>query len=341
MIKKIASLAMVATLVVTMIGCTPAEEKTDTQAGGETPVASVEAKDTVVTVGDESASVERFNKYFLIQKRLYEGYFGADIMEKDVNGTLFKDILKEEVINSIVSEIVINQYVASTGYTPAEEEVTTKVDEFYKSIETNETEKAFYDSIGVDRTFVTFSISSQLNQVKLREMILEEIRKDETKLSSLYSSYVLEVDASHILVADEETAKTVLARLEAGDTFVDLAAEFSTDGSKDNGGNLGYFGKGKMVPEFEAAAFGLEVGEISQPVQTQFGYHIIKLNDKKTVQSLIDQEKTEDEINAAKEVIVESLYQEAFTAKLEELKTNATVSTFPENVDITSLLSKE
>ena len=69
--------------------------------------------------------------------------------------------------------------------------------------------------------------------------------------------------------------------LDAGEKFEDLAKEYSSDGSAEQGGDLGWFGPGKMVPEFEEAAYALEVNEISEPVQSQFGFHIIKVTEKK------------------------------------------------------------
>ncbi|RID88550.1 hypothetical protein D1970_01645 [Mesobacillus zeae] len=95
--------------------------------------------------------------------------------------------------------------------------------------------------------------------------------------------YKEEVKVSHILVNDEKTAKEVKERLDKGEDFAQLASEHSIDpGSKDIGGKLGYLIKGDMVPEFDKVAFSLEVNKASGPVKTQYGYHIIKVTDKKT-----------------------------------------------------------
>lgn len=85
-----------------------------------------------------------------------------------------------------------------------------------------------------------------------------------------------EICASHILVEHEHEAQDVLKKLKEGKSFEELAKQFSKCPSGEEGGSLGSFGKGQMVKAFETAAFGLKVGEISPPVKTQFGYHIIK-----------------------------------------------------------------
>lgn len=97
---------------------------------------------------------------------------------------------------------------------------------------------------------------------------------------------VNEVKARHILVKTQEEALAIVKRLEAGEKFEDIAKEVSTDpGSGANGGDLGWFGPGQMVPEFEKAAFGLDVGAYTkEPVQSQFGFHIILVEDKRTQQ---------------------------------------------------------
>ena len=94
-----------------------------------------------------------------------------------------------------------------------------------------------------------------------------------------------EVRARHILVETEDEAKAIIADLDAGGDFEAIAKEKSKDGAAAQGGDLGYFGQGRMVPEFEQAAFAMEVGAHSkEPVQSQFGWHVIKVEDKRPVQ---------------------------------------------------------
>ena len=95
------------------------------------------------------------------------------------------------------------------------------------------------------------------------------------------------VSDSHILVDSEDKALELLSKIRAGEiTFEDAAAEHSSCPSGRNGGNLGEFGHGQMVPEFDEACFSMEVGAISEPVKTQFGYHIIRLDSKKAAEPM-------------------------------------------------------
>jgi peptidyl-prolyl cis-trans isomerase C len=94
-----------------------------------------------------------------------------------------------------------------------------------------------------------------------------------------------EIHARHILVKTEDEAKAIIKQLDEGKDFTELAKEKSEDTSKSDGGDLGYFTKGRMVPEFEEAAFALEKGTYTKtPVKSQFGFHVIKVEDKRDAQ---------------------------------------------------------
>lgn len=88
------------------------------------------------------------------------------------------------------------------------------------------------------------------------------------------------VRASHILVSTKEEALSIKAKIDKGESFESMAQKYSKCPSGKNGGDLGYFGRGEMVPSFETAAFDLPIGKVSDPVQTQFGWHLIKVTDK-------------------------------------------------------------
>lgn len=122
---------------------------------------------------------------------------------------------------------------------------------------------------------------------ELQKKIFDSITVEDKAVEDYYNKnidsykYGAQVKASHILVDTEEKAREVLDKLNNGADFAEVAKEYSTGPSGKNGGDLGYFEKGDMVPEFAEAAFSLKVGEISKPVKTKFGYHIIKVFDKK------------------------------------------------------------
>ncbi len=129
-----------------------------------------------------------------------------------------------------------------------------------------------------------------------------------------------QIKASHILVKTEDEAKKVMGRLKKGEKFADIAKAVSIDkGSAINGGDLGYFSKGQMVPEFEKAASIMNIGDVSSaPVRTEFGYHIIKVTDKKKG-PVIEFEKIKDMIS---QKLSGGKQKEAFEQYIAELKKN-------------------
>ncbi len=134
-----------------------------------------------------------------------------------------------------------------------------------------------------------------------------------------------EFDASHILVETEEEAIAIIARLESGADFATTAQEVSTGPSGPSGGALGWFGMGMMVPEFEAAVVDMEIGAISAPVQTQFGWHVIKLNDTR--------EKPAPDIDTVRSELASEIQEQAITETIDSLLETAEIVR-PEGIEI-------
>jgi parvulin-like peptidyl-prolyl isomerase len=162
---------------------------------------------------------------------------------------------------------------------------------------------------GIEKTGLTSAEYEQLFETELlREKLYDIVTADTPHVQE-------QVWARHILVTTEAEAKTVIQRLNNGENFGKLAAELSQDtASASKGGDLGWFGKGQMVPAFEEAAFSLKVGEISQPVQSSFGWHVIQVIDRANL-PLTDSEYTQAR-------------QTAFDDYLTQLRDNADVKIY-------------
>ena len=125
------------------------------------------------------------------------------------------------------------------------------------------------------------------------------------------------VNASHILVDTEEKALELIKELEGGADFAELAREHSSCPSKEQGGSLGDFTEGQMVPEFDKAVFAMEVGEVTKtPVQTQFGYHLIKLN-AKTEERVAELDTVKSQIG---DMLLNEKRRKAYESKINQLK---------------------
>jgi len=154
-------------------------------------------------------------------------------------------------------------------------------------------------------------------EIESKAKVTEQDAKNYYEKHKAELASVSQIRASHILVKTEAEAKQILEKLKKGGNFAELAKKYSIDpGSAKNGGDLGYFSSGQMVPEFEQAAAKLKPGEISEPVKTKFGYHIIKVTDRKMGKPV--------EFEKVKSVIMQRLsaekQKEVFDAYIEGLK---------------------
>ncbi|MCD8501703.1 MAG: peptidylprolyl isomerase [Bacillaceae bacterium] len=199
----------------------------------------------------------------------------------------------------------------------SEEEINNKIDEQIAEIREEleqqmgiETEEDFYSFLahnGISDSEVFRKMLKQ--QIVVQEYAIKDIEVSEEEVEAEYNSLfgnVQEVQASHILVDDLETAELIKEKLDAGADFAELAIEYSKDpGSGQKGGELGFFPRGQMVPAFEEVAFSLSVGEISDPVESQFGYHIIFVTDQvvydKTFEEAEEEIRTNLQLNQAEQ----------------------------------------
>ncbi|MGJ8615765.1 MAG: peptidylprolyl isomerase [Sulfitobacter sp.] len=140
---------------------------------------------------------------------------------------------------------------------------------------------------------VTLSIENETRSLTAGEVI-ERVMAEQISEDAIQAAYDEEYadanlgeeyNAAHILVETEEEAKAIVEELAGGADFAKLAKEKSTGPSGPSGGSLGWFGAGMMVPDFEAAVVDMETGAVSAPVKTQFGWHVIKLNEKRTAEA--------------------------------------------------------
>ncbi len=154
--------------------------------------------------------------------------------------------------------------------------------------------------------------ASNLSQEQFDALIREQATIDKMLVAHGGPSEVEQVHARHILVNDEATAQEVLAHLAANESFEDLAKTYSTDPTnKDQGGDLGWFPRGAMVPEFEQAAFALQPGETSGIVTTTFGYHIIRLDERG--------------VRALEEPMLSQMREQNFVSWLDEQRSGAQI----------------
>ena len=173
----------------------------------------------------------------------------------------------------------------------------------------------FYQAKALRDAFFTDTLAPSVTEDAIRAAYEREAAKVTTEKRAR---------ARHILVNSEEDAKAVLQRLEGGEKFEDVAKQMSLDGSRDYGGDLGFFTAGEMVPEFSKAVFAMNKGDVSPPVKTDFGWHVIKLEDV--------QEGGAQPFDSVKDPIRLVLLRKAVQDKVLELRGTGTIEVLDEDL---------
>lgn len=246
----------------------------------------IDGKEVIAIVNENQILKEDFDNQVEQVKKTLEAN-GLDFSGKEGEQRLAD--IKKTVLDSMINDQLSLQQAAKENITVTDEELKTSVEQLETYYGGKEALDKYLSEQGLDREDFETILKEQMIISKLREKITSDITVSDQEVKDYFEKnkemFELtspEIRASHILVATEEEANKVLDELKAGADFAELAKKYSLDSSKENGGDLGFFGEGVMVEEFEKAAFALKIGEISKPVKTDFGYHIIKVTDKRT-----------------------------------------------------------
>lgn len=246
--------------------------------------------------------------------------FNKEEVVATVDGTeieqdaLYEQMVKTsgaEALDIMISNEIIRQEAEKADIEITQEELDAELAEYEEQYGGAEGLAAALEGSGLTKEDLEEEMK---NFLRIEKLIGPEIEITDEAIETYFKEnkealgQSATVEASHILTETKEQAEEVAQKLADGEDFAELAAEYSVDtANAENGGELGSFGKGEMAPEFEEAAFAMKPGEVSDPVQTDFGYHIIKVTDKT--------EASEATLEDSKEQIKEILFDEALNAK--------------------------
>ena len=276
---------------------------------------------TKATVNGKAILKEEYDDALAYYKDYVEYQYGEDIWETETpKGLTYKEMYEEYVMDEMTKSLLLLDAAEKEGITVTEEEKQHSLENFKTNFQNDEEYKSFMEQKGMTEEFVLQELTKEILINNYITSKIDSLNPNDDELKTLFEEMKMnvQVKASHILVDTEEEALKVIERINKGEDFAELAKELSTDtGSGLNGGDLDYFSYGQMVKPFSESAFALEIGEVSQPVQSDFGYHIIKLTDK-----IVDEDKT---VESEKSNIIEYYKTYKFQDLLEELKSTAVI----------------
>ena len=280
-------------------------------------------EDAVAVVNGKPISIQDFDNTLVLMKMKNEMEMGPGFFDEPDNeeGMTLLDTIKEQVLERLIFTEIILQEAAIHEIALDEEEFNETMEMFMGYIKDDEELMNFMEQNNIDETYFRREMEKELLMMEFQDHYLSHIEVTDEDARAYYEANADlftfdQVDASHILVDTEEQARELRNQLNEGADFAALAAAHSSCPSAAQGGDLGSFGRGQMVPAFEEAAFSMETGEISDPVQTEFGWHLILVNQR------INET---DDFEEAKEYILSQLRQDELMAHIEALRESADV----------------
>ncbi len=270
-LKKSLALVLALCLTVTAVACNKDEEKIEE---------GVKAK-----VNDKVITQKEYDEHLAVYKKMAESQYGAGAWDLEIaEGQTMGSFYETNLLDQLISDLLLVDAAEKEGITISDEELQGELDNFKAYLDTEEKYKEFLTNYGMSEDYLKNSLKNEYLINHYLSVKIENLQPTDQELETLFKDLKMneKVRASHILVDTEDEAKAVIDRINKGESFEDLAKELSKDtGSAANGGDLDYFEYVDMVQPFSEAAFNMEVGEVSKPVESKFGYHVIKVTDKK------------------------------------------------------------
>jgi len=212
---------------------------------------------------------------------------GQAITRADFDKKLESSPVAKQVFGQLVQQALIDQYARDKKVEVSQAEIDKKENETKARMQPGQ-----FEQILKQQSLTEQDVQNIFKQqLVLEKAVATQVHVSDSDVKSYFDKNrtlfdtPAQVRARHILVADQAKAKEVMAKLKAGGSWDALAKQYSTDpSSKDKGGELGFFGRGQMVPAFQDAAFGAQVNQIVGPVKSPFGYHVLQVEEKKPAQ---------------------------------------------------------
>ncbi len=327
--KRIPIFWTVVTLLVVsglmLVAAQTAAQSGGAESGSAQAATPADPSAVVLELGSKTVSVVGFEKRFNVALRALAAQQGAPLDEATLSQFAS---LRPNFLDQFATQEVLLQEAQQRGLEVSQADIDQELEAARTSAGENfeqALDAAGYQSEAELRSYIRESLTLQ----RVVEQIRSNITVNDGAVRTFYDNNTdqfqqpEQVCAQHILLADEAKANEVYEQLQDGGDFAELAAANSTDpGSKDSGGDLGCLGRGQTVPEFEEAAFGAEVGETTEPVQSQFGYHIIRVNEK-NLAAATPFAQVSDQVR-------EQLVSQRLGERIAELRDTSGIETFPE-----------
>jgi len=210
--------------------------------------------------------------------------------------------IREKVLNELIEEELVLQAAKAKGITVSEGEIDQIINVIKRRFVSEEKFNLEVATKGMTMAEFREMVKEKLLCQKIKDIELKsQLRLTQQELDNFCKDYGVKVHAQHILVKTKEEAVDILHQAKAGTDFSQLATKYSLCPSRQVGGDLGFFGRGQMVQEFEDATFAMnKEGQLSEVVETKFGYHIIRFMAKK--------DPTQEEIDEIKKALMNELY---------------------------------